>query len=227
MTVTDFDFICQILKQRSGLVLGNDKAYLLESRLLPVARKYKLASFEDLVRLIRVKSDEMVIKDVVEAMTTNESFFFRDTKPFDQFKQIVLPTLMAARPSAQHPHLERRGLDRPGGLFAGDDPQRDVGAARPAGRSRSSAPIFRPKSSTAPRKASTRSSRRSAACRSAAGEVLHPGRRPLADQPDDPQHGAVPGVQPADRPAAARQVRRRVLPQRADLFRPADQGARS
>ena len=45
MTVTDFDFICQILKQLSGLVLGNDKAYLLESRLLPVARKYKLASF--------------------------------------------------------------------------------------------------------------------------------------------------------------------------------------
>ena len=101
MTVTDFDFICQILKQRSGLVLGNDKAYLLESRLLPVARKYRLASFEDLVRLIRVKADEMVIKDVVEAMTTNESFFFRDTKPFDQFKQIVLPTLMAARPNKQ------------------------------------------------------------------------------------------------------------------------------
>ncbi|HVT51735.1 MAG TPA: protein-glutamate O-methyltransferase CheR [Dongiaceae bacterium] len=101
MTVTDFDFICQILKQRSGLVLGNDKAYLLESRLLPVARKYRLASFEDLVRLIRSKGDEAVIKDVVEAMTTNESFFFRDTKPFDQFKQIVLPTLMASRPNKQ------------------------------------------------------------------------------------------------------------------------------
>ena len=52
MTVTDFDFICQILKQRSGLILGNDKAYLLESRLLPVARKYRLASFEELVRMI-------------------------------------------------------------------------------------------------------------------------------------------------------------------------------
>src|ERR1043166_9691883 len=97
MTVTDFDFICQILKQRSGLVLGNDKAYLLESRLLPVARKYKLASFEDLVRLIRVKSDETVIRDVVEAMTTNESFFFRDTKPFDQFKQLVLPAMLKNR----------------------------------------------------------------------------------------------------------------------------------
>lgn len=97
MTITDFDFICQILKTRSGLVLTNDKAYLLESRLLPVARKWKLATFDDLVRLIRSKNDEAVIRDVVEAMTTNESFFFRDTKPFDQFKQICLPAMMKAR----------------------------------------------------------------------------------------------------------------------------------
>ncbi len=99
MTVTDFEFICQILRERSGLVLTNDKAYLLESRLLPVARKYKLATFDELVRLIRVKADETIIKDVVEAMTTNKSFFFRDTKPFDQFKQIVMPALMKARPN--------------------------------------------------------------------------------------------------------------------------------
>jgi chemotaxis protein methyltransferase CheR len=99
MTITDFDFICQILKTRSGLLLTNDKAYLLESRLLPVARKWKLATFDDLVRLIRTKNDEAVIRDVVEAMTTNESFFFRDTKPFDQFKQICLPALLKARAS--------------------------------------------------------------------------------------------------------------------------------
>lgn len=101
MTVTDFEFICQILRERSGLVLTNDKAYLLESRLLPVARKWKLATFDDLVRTIRTKMDEAVIKDVVEAMTTNESFFFRDTKPFDQFKQIVLPAMLKARASSR------------------------------------------------------------------------------------------------------------------------------
>ncbi|MBK8160573.1 MAG: protein-glutamate O-methyltransferase [Rhodospirillaceae bacterium] len=101
MTITDFDFICQILKTRSGLLLTNDKAYLLESRLLPVARKWKLATFDDLVRLIRTKNDEAVIRDVVEAMTTNESFFFRDTKPFDQFKQICLPALIKARASSK------------------------------------------------------------------------------------------------------------------------------
>ena len=97
MTVTDFEFICQILRERSGLVLTNDKAYLLESRLLPVARKWKLATFDDLVRVIRTKMDEAVIKDVVEAMTTNESFFFRDTKPFDQFKALVLPAMLKGR----------------------------------------------------------------------------------------------------------------------------------
>jgi chemotaxis protein methyltransferase CheR len=97
MTVTDFEFICQILRERSGLVLTNDKAYLLESRLLPVARKWKLATFDDLVRTIRSKMDEAVIRDVVEAMTTNESFFFRDTKPFDQFKQLVLPAMLKNR----------------------------------------------------------------------------------------------------------------------------------
>jgi chemotaxis protein methyltransferase CheR len=97
MTATDFEFICQILRERSGLVLTNDKAYLLESRLLPVARKWKLATFDDLVRTIRTRMDEAVIRDVVEAMTTNESFFFRDTKPFDQFKQLVLPAMLKNR----------------------------------------------------------------------------------------------------------------------------------
>ena len=101
MTVTDFEFICQILRERSGLVLTNDKAYLLESRLLPVARKWKLATFDDLVRTIRTRMDESVIRDVVEAMTTNESFFFRDTKPFDQFKALVLPAMLKNRAGAR------------------------------------------------------------------------------------------------------------------------------
>jgi chemotaxis protein methyltransferase CheR len=101
MTVTDFEFICQILRERSGLVLTNDKAYLLESRLLPVARKWKLATFDDLVRTIRTRMDESVIRDVVEAMTTNESFFFRDTKPFEQFKALVLPAMLKNRASSR------------------------------------------------------------------------------------------------------------------------------
>jgi chemotaxis protein methyltransferase CheR len=97
MNVNDFDLICRILKERSGLTLAKDKAYLLESRLLPVARKWKFANFEELARVVRAKPEEALLRDVTEAMTTNESFFFRDIKPFDQFRDIVLPHMLTAR----------------------------------------------------------------------------------------------------------------------------------
>jgi len=97
MNVNDFDLICRILKERSGLLLAKDKAYLLESRLLPVARKWKFANFEELAKAIRTRPEEALLRDVTEAMTTNESFFFRDIKPFDQFREIVLPHMLEAR----------------------------------------------------------------------------------------------------------------------------------
>ncbi|MGH7126421.1 MAG: CheR family methyltransferase [Stellaceae bacterium] len=97
MTTDDFDFLCRLLKERSGLVLTRDKAYLLESRLLPVARKANLKSVDELVAAVRIRPTGDLARDVVEAMTTNESFFFRDIKPFDQFKSFVLPQLMKAR----------------------------------------------------------------------------------------------------------------------------------
>lgn len=97
MNKSDFDFISSLLLQRSGLVLNDDKAYLLESRLGPVARKHGLGAIGDIVAQLRARPGSPLEKDVVEAMTTNESFFFRDQKPFDQFKDIVLPQLLQAR----------------------------------------------------------------------------------------------------------------------------------
>ncbi len=99
MKPEDFDFFATTLKQRSGLVLTKDKAYLLESRLMPVARKWNLKGLDELAAALRAKRDETVLRDVTEAMTTNESSFFRDTKPFDQFKQVVLPKLLETRAS--------------------------------------------------------------------------------------------------------------------------------
>jgi chemotaxis protein methyltransferase CheR len=96
MKPDDFEFIAKMLKDRSGLVLTKDKSYLLESRLMPVARKRGLKGLEDLVSALR-RRDEALARDVTEAMTTNESFFFRDQKPFDQFRNIVLPNLLKAR----------------------------------------------------------------------------------------------------------------------------------
>ena len=97
MTPDDFEFISTLLKQRSGLVLTPEKSYLLESRLMPVARKHGLKGLDDLIEEVRSKADATMIVDVTEAMTTNESFFFRDNKPFDLFRDQILPPLIEAR----------------------------------------------------------------------------------------------------------------------------------
>lgn len=97
MNMKDFEFIAQLLYQRSGLVITQEKAYLLESRLNPVARKWDLDGFDGLIAALRGNKDERLLVNVTEAMTTNESFFFRDSRPFDQFKDIVLPHLLEAR----------------------------------------------------------------------------------------------------------------------------------
>ncbi|MEI8395718.1 MAG: protein-glutamate O-methyltransferase [Rhodospirillaceae bacterium] len=99
MKVEDFDLFSNMVKQRSGLVLTKDKAYLLESRLMPVARKWNLKGLEDLAATVRARKDESLLRDITEAMTTNESSFFRDQKPFDLFKQLVLPKLLESRAS--------------------------------------------------------------------------------------------------------------------------------
>jgi len=96
MRPEDFDFIAKLLKDRSGLVITRDKSYLLESRLTPVARKRGLKGLDDLVASLRTAGEDL-LREVTEAMTTNESFFFRDIKPFDQFRNVVLPAMLASR----------------------------------------------------------------------------------------------------------------------------------
>jgi len=97
MKVGDFEFLSTLIKQRSGLVLTEDKSYLLESRLMPVARKRGLKGLEEMVHTLRIHKEEALIQDVTEAMTTNESFFFRDVKPFDLFRDQVLPEILKNR----------------------------------------------------------------------------------------------------------------------------------
>ncbi len=101
MNTADFDVIAKILKDQSGLIVTTEKAYLLENRLQPVARKWGLASLDALAGALRTKSDQRLVKDVVDAMTTNESLFFRDMKPFDQLRDVLLPQLMEARASSK------------------------------------------------------------------------------------------------------------------------------
>jgi len=98
MNASDIEFVSGLVRQRSGLVLTPDKAYLLESRLGPTARREGFESIEALVAALRTRRDERLATLVTEAMTTNETFFFRDKTPFDHFTEYTLPALLEARP---------------------------------------------------------------------------------------------------------------------------------
>lgn len=98
MTPLDYEFLRKVLKERSGLDLSADKQYLVESRLVPLARKAGLAGITELVqKIVKAGSADALTTEVVEAMTTNETFFFRDKIPFDHLKDTMLPALLQAR----------------------------------------------------------------------------------------------------------------------------------
>jgi chemotaxis protein methyltransferase CheR len=92
-----FSTIATMLKARSGLVLGADKTYLLETRLAPLMKREGLRDLAELS--LQLRPDSALERAVVEAMTTNESLFFRDSKPFDALRLRILPRLHAARPA--------------------------------------------------------------------------------------------------------------------------------
>lgn len=98
LTNATFTTLAGLLKARSGLIIGPDKVYLLETRLAALLRREKLPDLNALAVRLGQPSAEPIIRDVVEAMTTNESFFFRDEKPFQHFRTQALPGLTAARP---------------------------------------------------------------------------------------------------------------------------------
>jgi chemotaxis protein methyltransferase CheR len=96
VTPLDYEYLRKLLKERSGLDLSSDKQYLVESRLIPLARRSGLAGIPELVQKMKAGADPLT-SEVVEAMTTNETFFFRDKIPFDHLRETVLPALLRAR----------------------------------------------------------------------------------------------------------------------------------
>ena len=97
MTPLDYEFLRKLLKERSGLDLSSDKQYLVESRLVPLARKAGLPGISELAQKMKAGGAEPLVAEVVEAMTTNETFFFRDKMPFDHLKDTMLPAILQAR----------------------------------------------------------------------------------------------------------------------------------
>jgi chemotaxis protein methyltransferase CheR len=102
MNTTDFNYIAALLKERSGLIVTQEKNYLFETRLMPIARRNNLASLEALIGAMRATRNEALIGSVVDAMTTNETSFFRDRHPFDAMKKAILPGLIERRAAQRH-----------------------------------------------------------------------------------------------------------------------------
>jgi len=97
VTPSQYEYLCRFLKERSGLVLLPQKQYLVESRLMPVVRRNGLPDLGELLHRLRAPDAEPLRVAVTEAMTINESFFFRDKIPFDRFRDTILPALLETR----------------------------------------------------------------------------------------------------------------------------------
>ena len=99
MSGTAFETIAGLVRSRSGIVLGADKSYMLDTRLGGLMREYGLSDLDAMAAKLRGPASERLAAEVTEALTTNESFFFRDGKPFEHLRR-VLPRIAAARPVA-------------------------------------------------------------------------------------------------------------------------------
>jgi chemotaxis protein methyltransferase CheR len=99
MTVAtaDFDYIAALVRRRSAIVIEPGKEYLVESRLLPLARRSGVETVADLVARLQSREDDDLHHDVVDAMTTNETSWFRDRHPFDALATHVVPMLLRSR----------------------------------------------------------------------------------------------------------------------------------
>jgi chemotaxis protein methyltransferase CheR len=100
MKPRSFEFLAALLHRGSGLAIGPEKQYLLETRLAGIMRELGVGGLDDLVNRMQAPGHDAAAAErrIIEAMTTNESFFFRDEKPFTHFRTVALPRLHAARP---------------------------------------------------------------------------------------------------------------------------------
>ncbi|MCA0145648.1 protein-glutamate O-methyltransferase CheR [Blastococcus sp. LR1] len=97
LTATSFDWVRELVRKESAIVLQPGKEYLVEARLLPIARQMGLADVSKLVETVRVRPDAENTRRIVEALTTNETSWFRDGDPFTALTSTVVPALLAAR----------------------------------------------------------------------------------------------------------------------------------
>jgi chemotaxis protein methyltransferase CheR len=86
----------EFIKQAAGIILTPEKAYFVEARLAPVLREENIANLDDLLRKAE-GGDRRLQQRMIDALTTNETFFFRDRQPFDHFRDVIMPELHQRR----------------------------------------------------------------------------------------------------------------------------------
>jgi chemotaxis protein methyltransferase CheR len=99
LTLYDFNFLRQLILERSGIVFGPGKEYLVETRLAPIIKIRKLHSINDLIDKLRTTKNQELLDEVIDALTTNETYFFRDYYPFEALREKIVPLLIKKRKS--------------------------------------------------------------------------------------------------------------------------------
>lgn len=100
MSAIAFEKIARFVNAKSGIQLPPSKAYMLETRLTPLLARFNLSSLDNLAVQLELSHAE-IEQAVVDAMTTNESFFFRDRTPFSHFTEIMLPALLPQKKNSR------------------------------------------------------------------------------------------------------------------------------
>lgn len=99
LSPTDFDYVRTFVKREAAITLEDGKEYLVTSRLSPLVQRHHVGDLAGLIGRLRMNPTSPLGREVVDAMTTNETSFFRDVHPFDSLRTAVLPALIRARAS--------------------------------------------------------------------------------------------------------------------------------
>lgn len=97
ITEQEFAAFSQYIHEMTGIVIPREKTYLLESRMQPILAEHGFGSFTELYRAARAERRRILAKEIIDAITTNETFFFRDNKPFELLRNKILPDIIDRR----------------------------------------------------------------------------------------------------------------------------------
>lgn len=97
LTSQDFDYLRKMILDQAAIVMDPGKEYLVESRVIPVVKQEGLSDISELVKKLRSSNNDDLSDKVVDALTTNETSFFRDFYPFEALREKIIPDLIQKR----------------------------------------------------------------------------------------------------------------------------------